>query len=180
MVRSFEYRVEGNHPSVTVHVSQQFWPRLVKGLLWSVAWSIIGFACVRSFGFTVPSVIGLILSVLLVIIGLLVVNFSAVWSTLWLRPEALKWREIRPLRWHTRSFPLLAVRDFGFAFFSHNGPVLRMDVDGTWYVFAHGIQEREAEALLLDIKQRGIVFPLPSSERLMDAHASIPKFRTFD
>lgn len=180
MVRSFEYRVEGNHPAITFYVSQHFWPRLVKALVWSLAWSVIGYACVRSFGFTVPSVIGLVLSVSLVMIGLVIVNFSVAWNTVWLRPEALRWREIRPLRWHTRSFPLLAIRDFGFALFSHDGPVLRLDVDGTWYVLASGIQEREAEALLLDIKQRGIVFPLPSSERLKDAYTSIPKFQTLD
>jgi hypothetical protein len=53
-----------------------------------------------------------------------------------------------------------------------------MDVDGTWYVLAEEIQEREANALLLDIRQRGMVFPLSSSER--HAHASIPKFQTLD
>ena len=179
MVKSFTYRVDGNHPEVMLHVSQHFWPRLTKGLLWSVAWSVIAYACVRSFGFTIPTLIGLIVSLLLALIGLFVVNFSAVWSTVWLRPDTLKWREIRPFRWHTRSFPLLAVRDFGFAFFSHSGPVLRMDVDGTWFVLAEEIQEREADALLLDIRQRGMVFPLPRPERT-NAYASTPRFRTLD
>jgi len=179
MVKSFTYRVDGNHPEVMLHVSQHFWPRLTKGLLWSVAWSVIAYACVRSFGFTIPALIGLIVSLLLALIGLFVVNFSAVWSTVWLRPDTLKWREIRPFRWHTRSFPLLAVRDFGFAFFSHSGPVLRMDVDGTWFVLAEEIQEREADALLLDIRQRGMVFPPPRPERT-NAYASTPRFRTLD
>jgi hypothetical protein len=54
-----------------------------------------------------------------------------------------------------------------------------MDVDGTWYVLAEEIQEREADALLLNIRQRGMVFPLSSSERL-NADASIPKFQMLD
>jgi len=31
MVESFKYRVDGNHPEVTLHVSQHFWPRLSYG-----------------------------------------------------------------------------------------------------------------------------------------------------
>ena len=178
MVKSFKYRVDGNHPAVTLHVSQNLWSRFTKGLLWSAAWSIIAYACVRSFGFTILSLIGFFTSVLLVVIGLFAVNFSVVWSTVWLRPDALKWREIRPFTWHIRSFPLSAVRDFGFGVLSHNGPVLRMDVNGVWYVLADGIQEREADALLLDITRRGMVFPLSASER--HAHSSIPKFQMLD
>lgn len=53
-----------------------------------------------------------------------------------------------------------------------------MDVDGTWYVLAEGIQEREADVLLLDITRRGMVFPLSASER--HAHASIPTFQMLD
>jgi hypothetical protein len=174
MVESFKYRVDGNHPEVTLHVSQQFWQRLTKGLLWSVAWSTIAYACVYFLGFTIPPLIGLFVCLVLVVIGLFVVNFSLVWSTVWLRPDTVRWREIRPFRWRTRSFPLLAIRDFGFAFFSHNGPVLRMDVDGTGYVLAEEIQEREANAVLLDITRRGIDFPVRSSDRL-NAHASIPR-----
>lgn len=177
MLESFKYRVAGNPSEVRLHVWQQFWPRLTKGLLWS-AWSIIAYACVRSFGFTIPSLIGLLVSVLLVVIGLFVVNFSVVWSTIWIRPDTLKWREVRPFRWRTQSFPLLEVRDFGFAYFSHSGPVLRMDVDGTWYVLAEGIQEREADALLLDIRQRGMLLPISDSVRL--AHSSTPKLRLLD
>jgi hypothetical protein len=179
MVESFKYRVDGNHPEVRLYVSQHLWPRLTKALLWSAAWSVIAYACVLSFGLTIPSLIGLLVSLLLVVLGLVVVNFSLVWSTLWIRPDRLKWREIRPFRWHTRSFPLLAVRDFGFAFFSHSGPVLRMDVDGTWYVLAEEIQEREADALLLDIRQRGMVFP-PGNSECLNVDASFPRFRMLD
>ena len=179
MVKSFRYRVDGNHPEIRLQVSQQSWTRLTKGLLWSVAWLVIAYACVHFLGFTILSIIGLFVSLLLVVIGLFVVNFSLVRNTIWFRSNSLKWREIRPFTWHIRSFPLLAIRDFGFAFFSHGGPVLRMDVDGTWYVLAEGIQQREAEALLLEIGQRGMVLPLSSSGGL-SAHASIPRFWTLE
>src|SRR5271155_2689051 len=108
MAESFKYRVDGDHPAVTVHVSQHFWSRLTKGLLWSVAWSIIAYACVRLFGFTILSLIGFLTSVLLAVIGLFVINSSVVWSKVWLRPDVVKWREIRPFTWHIRSFPLSA------------------------------------------------------------------------
>jgi len=176
VIESFKYRVHGTHPEVTVRISQQFWQRLSKALLWSIVWGIIAYSCVRSFGFTLLPVIGSAVSLLLALIGLFVANFSAVWNTIWLRPDELRWLEIRPFRWHIRSFPLLSIRDFGFAVFSHGGPVLRLDVDGTWYLLAEGIQECEADKLRLDIRQRGIEFPLSSSERQKYSRASIPRF----
>jgi hypothetical protein len=69
MVDSFKYRIDRNHPVVTLHVTQHFWPRLTKGLLWSAAWSIIAYACVRLFGLTIPSFIGSLVSVWLVVTG---------------------------------------------------------------------------------------------------------------
>jgi hypothetical protein len=176
MAESFKYQVNGTHPDVTVRISQQFWLRLGKALLWSLVWGIIAYSCVRSFGFRLLPIIGSAISLLLALIGLVVANFSAVWSTMWLRPDELKWLEIRPFRWHIRSFPLLIIRDFGFAIYSHGGPALRLDVDGTWYLLAEGILEREADKLLLDIRQRGIEFPLSSSERQKASDASIPRF----
>jgi hypothetical protein len=178
MIESFKYRVYGTHPEVTVRISQQFWRRLGKALSWSVACGIVAYSCVRLFGFTFLPIIVAAICLLLALIGLFVANSSAVWSTVWLRPDNLKWLEIRPFRWHIRSFPLLSIRDFGFAFFSHGGPVLRLDVDGTWYVLAEGIQEREADRLLLDIRERGIEFLPTSSERQKDSHDSIPRFWT--
>lgn len=162
-----------------MYVSQHLWPRLLKGLAWTTAWALIGYACLRFFGFHIASLIGLFVCLLLTLAGLFVVSFSARWNTVWFRRDTLKWREIRPFAWHTRSFPLLTIRDFGFAFFSHGGPVLRMDVDGIWYVFAEGIQEWEATALLREINGRGVVLPA-GAERQKDATASIPKFWMLD
>jgi len=173
MIESFKYRIDGNYPVVTLQVSQHFWLRLLKGLLWSLSWSIIGYACVRFHGFTILSSAGLLICVLLVLAGLFVVNLSAVWSTVWLRPDTLMWREIRPFTWRVRSFPLLALRDFGFGHFSHGGPVLRMDVEGTWYVLAEEVRQWEAETLLMEIRQRGMSFPSGADQR---AHAATPKF----
>lgn len=113
MVESFKYRVDGNHPEATLHVSQHFWPRLTKGCcgVWHGR-SLPVHVCVlfarrrqnqnrgppraEKTGLTIPSLIGLLVSLLLVVIGLFVVNFSLVWSTVWLRPDTRKWREIRP------------------------------------------------------------------------------------
>ncbi len=174
MAESFKYHIRGTQPEVTVHISQQLWPRLGKALVWSVVWGTIACACVRSFGFRFLPIIGASVCLLFAFIGLVVANFSVVWSTIWLRPGMLKWLEIRPFRWHVRSFPLFHIRDFGFAYFSHGGPVLRLDVDGTWYVLAEGIQEREANELLFDITRRGIDFPLSGPEGQKDPHT--PRF----
>ena len=176
MVESFKYRVHGTPSEVTVHISQQFWKRLVKALLWSLAWGIMAYCCVRSFGFTPLPIIGSAVFLLLALIGIIVASYSAVWSTIWLRPDKLKWLEIHLFHWRIRSFPLLSIRDFGFAIYSHGGPSLRLDVDGEWYLLAEEIQEGEAERLLLDIRQCGIEFPLSNSERREYVDASVPGF----
>jgi hypothetical protein len=174
MVNRFKYQVIGTAPDVTVHISQVLWPRLWRATLWSGAWVAIAYSCVRWFGFTGLSLVGILVCLLLALAGLFMVEFSAALNTLSFRSNTVTWREIRPFTWRTRCFPIFSVRDLGFAFFSHGGPVLRIDVDGTWYSLAEGVHEHKVMTLVSEIKRRGIVIPISSAD--LESVASVPKF----
>jgi hypothetical protein len=155
--QSFKYTVDGSFPKLRVSISQTAWPRLIKALLWSVFWGAIAY---RSFPWQgVRSAAVSILSIVLCFSGLLIVNYSAQWSTLWVREGVLQFRTMRFFSRTTRAVPLPSIRDFGFGHYSHNGSVLKLDIGGTWVVLARDVREDDVAELLIKIKQSGYSFP---------------------
>jgi hypothetical protein len=119
----------------------------------------------------------LVVSGVACLIGLCVANYAVQWNTLWLTPDVLRLRIIRLFTCRTRSFPHFRVREFGFGLFSHNGPVLKLDVDGTWYVLASEVRSDEVERLLSKIREHGYSPPVESEYRKADPP---PNIRTLD
>jgi hypothetical protein len=91
--------------------------------------------------------------------GLLIANYSVQWNTLWVTDDVLRLRMIRLFTRTTRAVPLPIIRDFGFGHYSHNGSVLKLDIEGTWVVLARDVREDVVAELLIKIKQSGYSFP---------------------
>jgi len=179
MVRSFKYRIRGAVPKLEVHIWQHVWPRLMKALLWSAAWASLAYVCVRSRVPGVLPLIGAIICAVLSLIGLSVANYSVQWSTLWLGPDLLRLRIVRLFARKTTAFPLPTIRDFGFGMYSHGGPVLKLDVGGTWFVLASGVREDEVYEMLAKIRQHGYSLCYADSARHRGTD-SVPTFWTLD
>ncbi len=175
MVRPFTYRIVGTIPKLKVQISQESWPRVVKALAWSAIWGTLAYLSLRST--TTWSVAVLVVAAILCLVGLLVANYAVQWSTLWLASDTLRLRIVRLFTRKTRSFPIHTIRDFGFGWFSHNGPVLRLDVEGSWIVLAQNVREDQVGEFLVKIQQSGYTFP--DKTELSRRH-SAPRFWTFD
>ena len=174
-VQSFQYRIEGRFPKLKVRVSQTGWPRLSKALLWSAVWGIIAY---RFLAWSdVWSAVGSLVSILLGLSGLLIANYAVQWNTLSLAHDVLRLRIVRLFTRRTRVFPLSNIRGLGFGHYSHNGPVLKLDVEGSWLVLARGVREDDVGELLTKIKQSGYSFPEGKACVTGDA---TPKFRVLD
>jgi hypothetical protein len=155
--KSFNYSIHGFFPKLRVRVSQTAWSRLIKALLWSVLWGVLAY---RSFPWSgVLSAAFSVLSIVLCFTGLLIANYSVRRNTIWVTQDVLRLRMIRLFTRTTRAIPLPVIRDFGFAHYSHNGYVLKLDVGGTWVVLAHDVREDDVAELLIKIKQSGYSFP---------------------
>jgi hypothetical protein len=155
--QSFNYSVDGSFPKLEVRVSQTAWSRLMKALLWSAVWGALAY---RFFPWSgVRSAAISVLSIMLCFGGLLIANYSVQWNTLWVTQDVLRLRMIRLFTRTTRAFPLPIIRDFGFGHYSHNGSVLKLDVEGSWLVLARDVREDDVGELLVKIKQSGYSFP---------------------
>lgn len=175
MIQTFNYRIDGSLPELKVRIWQHDWLRFTKALLWSAACAVLAYRCLRLSG-TLP-LIGLFASGAACLVGLFVANYAVQWNTLWLMPDVLRLRIVRLFTRTTRAFPRSRVREFGFGFFSHNGPVLKLDVDGTWYVLASEVRSDEVEQLLSKIRERGYSPPVESDLPKADA---APNIRTLE
>jgi len=151
VIQNFKYRIQGTLPKLKVSIWQHDWTRFASALLWSAACAVIAYRCFRLSG-PLP-IIGSVVSGGACLIGLCVANYAVQWNTLWLTPDVLRLRIIRLFTCRTRSFPHSRVREFGFGLFSHSGPVLKLDVDGTWYVLASEVRSDEVERLLPKIRE---------------------------
>src|SRR5215813_13433446 len=66
---------------------------------------------------------GLVITALSGRVGLFVANYAVQCNTLWLAPDALRLRTTRLFTRTTKSFSKVNLRAFGYAGFSHGGPV---------------------------------------------------------
>jgi hypothetical protein len=105
------------------------------------------------------SVAGFVVSSVLCFSGLVFANYSVSQNDLWLTPDGLRLRTKGLITWRTRSFPLSAVHNFGFGYFSHGGPVLKFEVGDSWVVLAEGVYERDVDDLLQRMSERGYSIP---------------------
>jgi hypothetical protein len=111
-------------------------------------------------------------------IGLLIANYSVQWNTLSVTPDLLRLRMIRLFTRTTRAIPLPVIRDFGFGHYSHSGPVLKLDVEGTWVVLARDVREDDVAELLIKIRQSGYSFP--EGKETAYQPPPTPQFRMLD
>ena len=174
--QSFNYSVDGSFPKLRVRVSQTAWARLTKALLWSLLWGALAY---RSFPWSgVRSTAIAVLSIVLCFGGLIVANYSVQWNTLWITQDVLRLRIIRLFTWTRRAAPLSIIRDFGFGHYSHSGPVLRVDIEGTWVVLARDVREDDVAELVIKIKQSGYSFP--EGKKTAYDPPPTPSFRMLD
>jgi len=94
-------------------------------------------------------------------------------DTPWLAPDALRLRATRLFTRTRKSFSQVDVRAFGYAGFSHGGPVWRLDGNGTWYVLASDVRADRVEQLLAQRKEYGDSLPVENIER--PTASSLPK-----
>lgn len=175
-VQSFQYRIEGRFPELKVRVWQTAWPRLRNALLWSAAWGMLAYRSLTRSGMW--SAVLSLTSILLCLSGLLIANYAVQRNTLSWAQDALRLRIVRLFTRRTRIFPLSNIRDFWFCLYSHNGPVLKLDVDGSWLVLARGVREDDVGKLLVKIRQSGYSFPeVKAFSYNLDP---TPKFRSLD
>jgi hypothetical protein len=179
MPRTFHYRITGTVPELKVKIWQHDWPLLTKALLWSTGCIALAYSCVEFMSPGALPIILMFVTALFCLGGLIVANLSVQWSTLWLGPESIRLRRVSLFTWRSVSLLPQAIRSFGYAFFSHGGPVLRLDVNGTWLVLAFSVREEKVAELLAEIKQHGYSFPERSLEEQVSS-TSGPTFWTFN
>lgn len=158
MYRTFQSRVSAANQILQVQIVQNRPSRLWRALLWSAGWIVIAYAC-RRLGHGTLSVAGFIVSSVFCVIGLVFANYSVSRNDVCLTPDTFRLRTTRLISRKTRSFPLSAVSNFGFGYFSHGGPVLKFEVGGRWFVLAEGVYERDVDDLLQRIAECGYSIP---------------------
>jgi|tagenome__1003787_1003787.scaffolds.fasta_scaffold20203334_2 hypothetical protein len=177
MPQAFHYRITGTVPELKVKIWQHDWPLLTKALLWSAGCTVIAYSCLKLLTPGALPIILVFMAALLCLGGLVVANLAVQWSTLWLTAESIRLRRVGLFTWRTVFLLPQAIRSFGYGFFSHGGPVLRLDVNGTWLVLAFGVREDKVSELLAEIKKRGYSFPNRSPEEQISS-SSVPSFWT--
>jgi hypothetical protein len=176
MLRTFKYQIDGSPPNLRLRVWQCSWRRSAQALLWSAACGVIAYRCFQLPGKLAMA--GFVTSTLAALVGLFVANYAVQFNTLWLEPDLLRLRTTRLFTRTTELFARTDVRAFGFGHFSHNGPVLRLDVDGTWHVLASDVRADHVEQLLAQLREFGYSLPVEDTDR--GTADSFPKIRTID